>query len=156
MEKICYYPSPIGRLAIGVTDAGLRRICLAEADLPLLPGQSLAETPLSAAANVQLQSYFARELQQFRLPLAPRGTPFQLAVWQALLAIPYGETRSYGQIAAALGKPGAARAVGRANHENPLLIVVPCHRVIGADGSLVGYGGGLSRKEWLLRLEGIL
>ena len=104
-------------------------------------------------ATAQLGAYFAGELQSFDLELAPRGTPFQLEVWQALRTIPYGETRSYGQLAAQVGRPGASRAVGAANGSNPISIVVPCHRVIGADGKLTGFGGGLPRKQWLLSME---
>ena len=104
----------------------------------------------------QLAEYFAGERTAFELPLAPAGTPFQRGVWDALLAIPYGETRSYGELAAAVGKPGAARAVGRANHDNPIGVVIPCHRVIGAGGSLTGYAGGVERKRYLLELEGAL
>jgi methylated-DNA-[protein]-cysteine S-methyltransferase len=88
--------------------------------------------------------------------LVPRGTTFQRRVWGALSAIPFGETRSYGEIAAAIGEPGASRAVGMANNRNPIAIVIPCHRVIGADGSLTGYGGGMDRKRWLLTHEGVL
>ena len=104
------------------------------------------------AAESQLREYFART---FDLPLDPRGTAFELRVWAALRTIPYGETRSYGAIAAAIGSPQAARAVGMANHRNPLPILIPCHRVIGADGSLTGYAGGLETKRRLLALEGI-
>ena len=106
-----------------------------------------------AAATEQLEAYFGGELRAFDLPLAPVGTAFQLEVWQALRAIPYGETRSYGELAATLGKPGASRAVGLANGRNPIAVIVPCHRVIGADGSLTGFGGGLPRKRWLLTHE---
>jgi methylated-DNA-[protein]-cysteine S-methyltransferase len=102
----------------------------------------------------QLGEYFAGRRRAFDLELAPRGTPFQLAVWQALRAIPYGETRSYGEVALAVGRPDAVRAVGAANGANPLPIVVPCHRVIGADGSLTGFGGGIEVKAYLLELEG--
>jgi methylated-DNA-[protein]-cysteine S-methyltransferase len=101
----------------------------------------------------QLDEYFAGELHDFDLELAPSGSPFQLQVWRALRAIPYGQTTSYGEIAATVGQPGAARAVGGANNRNPIAIVIPCHRVIGAGGSLTGYGGGLHRKEQLLALE---
>ena len=94
------------------------------------------------------------ERRSFDLPLAPAGTPFQRAVWAELRRIPYGETRSYAQIAAGIGKPGAARAVGQANHRNPLPVFIPCHRVIGASGKLSGYGGGLELKQKLLELEG--
>ncbi|MFR8257249.1 MAG: methylated-DNA--[protein]-cysteine S-methyltransferase [Oscillospiraceae bacterium] len=107
------------------------------------------------AAEAQLHEYFARTRRTFDLPLDPRGTAFELRVWTALRTIPYGETRSYGAIAAAIGSPQAARAVGMANHRNPLPILIPCHRVIGADGSLTGYAGGLETKRRLLALEGI-
>jgi methylated-DNA-[protein]-cysteine S-methyltransferase len=106
------------------------------------------------AARTQLDEYFAGSRQRFDLPLAARGTPFQESVWQALAAIPWGEVRSYRDIACAIGKPKAVRAVGAANGRNPLPIVVPCHRVIGADGSLTGFGGGLPLKVQLLTLEG--
>jgi methylated-DNA-[protein]-cysteine S-methyltransferase len=101
----------------------------------------------------QLEEYFAGERREFDLDLAPSGSPFQLSVWRELQAIPYGETASYGEIAAAVGQPGAARAVGGANNRNPIAIVIPCHRVIGANGTLTGYGGGLPRKQRLLALE---
>lgn len=106
------------------------------------------------AARTQLEEYFAGRRQRFDLPLAASGTPFQESVWQALAAIPWGEVRSYRDIACAIGKPKAVRAVGAANGRNPLPIVVPCHRVIGADGSLTGFGGGLPLKVKLLTLEG--
>ena len=101
----------------------------------------------------QLDAYFAGELEDFDLELAPSGTPFQLRVWNELREIPYGATASYGDVARAVGQPGAARAVGGANNRNPIAIVVPCHRVIGAGGALTGYGGGLDRKRRLLALE---
>ena len=104
-------------------------------------------------AVVQLEAYFAGELTDFDLPLEPRGTDFQLATWEALLEIPYGETISYAELARRIGKPAAVRAVGAANGANPLPIVIPCHRVIGSDGRLVGYGGGLEIKRFLLALE---
>src|SRR5690606_32489233 len=101
----------------------------------------------------QLGAYFAGELQAFDLPLAPEGTPFQRTVWQALQSIPYGQTISYGELAQEIGRPTASRAVGAANGRNPLPIVIPCHRVIGGNGSLTGYGGGLRFKKALLSLE---
>ncbi len=103
--------------------------------------------------RTQLQAYFAGELRDFELPLAAKGTPFQQRVWRALCAIPYGATISYGELARRIGQPTASRAVGLANGRNPIAIVVPCHRVIGANGSLTGYGGGLERKRWLLAHE---
>jgi methylated-DNA-[protein]-cysteine S-methyltransferase len=115
------------------------------------PGDPADEPFASAAA--QLDAYFAGQLTEFDLPLAPAGTPFQRQVWAALQQIPYGTTVSYGELADKLGKPNASRAVGLANGRNPIAIVIPCHRVIGADGSLTGYGGGLDRKRFLLDLE---
>lgn len=108
--------------------------------------------PFGAAIR-QLDAYFAGELTEFDLPLHLVGTPFQLRVWEQLRLIPYGETRTYGELAEALGSPGASRAVGLANGKNPVSIVVPCHRVVGAGGSLTGYGGGLARKKRLLAFE---
>jgi len=111
------------------------------------------ETALIKEAYQQLSEYLKGERKEFDLPLNPKGTDFQKRVWRALCDIPYGETRSYKQIAKAVGNSKAVRAVGMANNRNPITIVVPCHRVIGADGKLVGYGGGLEMKEFLLRLE---
>jgi methylated-DNA-[protein]-cysteine S-methyltransferase len=104
-------------------------------------------------AKDQLRAYFGGELTEFSLALAPRGTPFQQRVWSALRAIPYGTTTSYGRLAAGLGHARATRAVGSANGRNPISIIIPCHRLVGADGSLTGYGGGMERKQWLLALE---
>jgi methylated-DNA-[protein]-cysteine S-methyltransferase len=104
-------------------------------------------------AVTQLGEYFAGQRTSFDLPMRPEGSAFELAVWEQLTRIPYGETRSYGYVAKAVGEPGGAQAVGAANGRNPLAVVVPCHRVIGADGSLVGFGGGLPRKRFLLDLE---
>ncbi len=114
------------------------------------PGEHL---PLHKEAAGQLTAYFAGARKSFSLPLSPSGTPFQKAVWRALEAIPYGETRTYGEIAVTVGSPKASRAVGMANHRNPISIIVPCHRVIGSTGRLVGYGGGLEKKVFLLELE---
>lgn len=113
-----------------------------------------AANALLAETERQLRAYFEGRLRDFDLPLDLQGTPFQKQVWRALLTIPYGQTRSYGQVAEALGSPSAVRAVGSANGANPIPIVVPCHRVIGAGGRLVGYGGGLALKQRLLELEG--
>jgi methylated-DNA-[protein]-cysteine S-methyltransferase len=112
-----------------------------------------AETPLIQKAATQIKEYFEGKRKQFKLPLVMHGTEFQLAVWQALQNIHYGETRSYKEIAASIGRPKAVRAVGMANNRNPISIIVPCHRVIGHDGKLVGYGGGLPLKQYLLELE---
>jgi len=116
-------------------------------------GLKKAETPLIQKAAAQIEEYLDGKRKHFSLPLAPQGTEFQLAVWQALQKIPYGETRSYKEIAASIGRPKAVRAVGMANNRNPISIIVPCHRVIGHDGKLVGYGGGLPLKQRLLELE---
>jgi methylated-DNA-[protein]-cysteine S-methyltransferase len=111
-------------------------------------------TGVMAEVERQLAAYFAGRLKTFDLKLAPAGTPFQLACWSALQTIPYGVTWSYGQLAHHIGKPDAVRAVGAANGQNPIPIIIPCHRVIGANGKLVGFGGGLEMKKWLLALEG--
>ena len=108
-----------------------------------------------APALAQLRAYFTGGLQHFDLPLAPRGTPFQRSVWSLLATVPWGQTTTYGALATTLGKPGAARAVGHANGSTPRPLVLPCRRVIGADGSLTGFGGGLAAKRWLLRHEGV-
>ena len=135
----------------------LGTMCLVEADGALVRffwGSGGADaSPLLLEAEKQLAEYFAGTRREFALPLAPAGTEFQRKVWDALCTIPYGETRSYGGIAAQIGNPKACRAVGMANNRNPLPILIPCHRCIGADGSLVGYAGGLARKAALLRLE---
>lgn len=116
------------------------------------PGEAGPTALLEEAAR-QLREYFAGQRREFDLPLRLRGTAFQMQVWQVLQAIPYGEVRTYGEIARAIGKPKACRAVGMANHNNPISIIVPCHRVVGAGGSLTGYGGGLENKRFLLELE---
>ena len=139
---------PVGPVTVEDDGGAIVRIAFGAA-----ADQSLS--PLTGLAFGQLAAYFAGQLREFDLPLAPCGTPFQRRVWAALRDIPYGETRSYGEIARAVGCPGGARAVGLANNRNPIAIVIPCHRVIGADGSLVGYGGGLDVKRALLRLEGM-
>ncbi|WP_418981960.1 methylated-DNA--[protein]-cysteine S-methyltransferase [Alistipes sp.] len=112
-----------------------------------------ADTPLLRQAVRELEEYFAGQRRSFTLPLAPAGTPFQCAVWEALRQIPYGQTRSYKQIAQQIGRPAACRAVGMANNRNPIPILIPCHRVVGADGSLTGYAGGLTVKSRLLAIE---
>jgi methylated-DNA-[protein]-cysteine S-methyltransferase len=142
--------SPIGRLVLLADADGLHEIRLPnQPPVPFAPG----DNPHLARAVEQLTEYFAGTRTTFDLELAPEGTPFQREVWDALLAIPYGETCSYKAVAERIGKPAAVRAVGAANGRNPLPIVVPCHRVIGASGSLVGYGGGLDAKRVLLELE---
>lgn len=116
----------------------------------IIEGEEIA--PLQQAMD-ELRRYFAGECIQFACPLDLHGTPFQVAVWQEMFRIPYGETRTYAELAMAVGRPGAARAVGAASAANPVAIIVPCHRVVGSNGSLTGYGGGLPTKEWLLALE---
>lgn len=148
MPMFIQMDSPVGRLTLAEERGQLTEVRFGEeAD-----GQ-MQNTPLLIEARRQLEAYFRGALRAFDLPLAPAGTPFQQKVWRALLTIPYGETRAYGQIAQAVGQPGAARAVGMANHANPIPLIIPCHRVIGADGRLTGYGGGLNVKKFLLELE---
>ncbi|HEX2086268.1 MAG TPA: methylated-DNA--[protein]-cysteine S-methyltransferase, partial [Solirubrobacteraceae bacterium] len=136
--------SPIGPLTLTVADGRLTGLRM-EAG-----ARDAREEPALRRAVAQLDAYFAGALTAFDLPLAPAGTAFQRRVWSALCEIPYGETVSYRELAARVGSPSACRAVGHANGRNPLAIVVPCHRVVGADGSLTGFGGGLERKAWLL------
>ncbi|AQQ68375.1 methylated-DNA--[protein]-cysteine S-methyltransferase [Microbulbifer agarilyticus] len=152
------YPSAFGELGIAASEAGLVGIDLqaGKRPLPVREGWLQASTPHTDLAFEQLEAYFAGELQSFDLPQGAAGTPFQQSVWRALCAIPFGETRSYRELAEAIGNPKAVRAVARANGANPLSIVVPCHRVIGADGSLTGYAGGIEMKARLLALEGVL
>ncbi|HUH08014.1 MAG TPA: methylated-DNA--[protein]-cysteine S-methyltransferase [Egibacteraceae bacterium] len=152
-------PSPVGELTLTATDQGLTSIRFPDPERGGAPanGAVAAEWERDdrpfAAVLAQLDAYWSGQPVTFDLQLAPTGTPFQLRVWEALAEIPYGLTRSYGQLAARVGARGAARAVGAANGCNPLPIIVPCHRVIGADGRLTGYGGGLERKRFLLALE---
>ena len=150
-------PSPVGELTLVASDKGLVAI-LWENDSPdrvkLGAVAESAEHPVLAAAETQLKQYFAGSRTAFDLPLDFRGTDFQKSVWAELLAIPFGETRSYGEIAAKLGRPKASRAVGAANGRNPISIVAPCHRVIGSTGKLTGFAGGLEAKDYLLKLEG--
>ena len=149
--------SPLGPLLLAGDAAGLRRILFSCGGEPASPEPDWRRDPAAAAAvRMQLQEYFAGGRRSFELALVPEGTPFQREVWRALRDVPYGCTVSYGELAAAIGRPRAVRAVGLANGANPLPIVIPCHRVIGADGSLTGYGGGLERKRWLLAHEGTL
>jgi methylated-DNA-[protein]-cysteine S-methyltransferase len=161
MNIFCYVDSPIGRLMLTSDGASLTGLYMnlyrnkptkrptPSADWML----NATKDPLQAAAR-QLQEYFAVKRRAFDLPLNPQGTEFQQRVWRELVQIPFGETRSYGQLAKLLGNPNGSRAVGLANGRNPIALIVPCHRVIGADGSLTGFGGGLDRKEWLLSHEG--
>jgi methylated-DNA-[protein]-cysteine S-methyltransferase len=151
MKSLFFYEYPIGRLGIGEENGAVS--CVFFSGKKVFPDYESLETPLIRKAARQLEEYFAGKRKEFDLPLALRGTDFQVSVWKALQSIPAGETRTYGDIAALIGKPKACRAVGMANNRNPIPIIVPCHRVIGRDGSLTGYGGGLSVKQYLLELE---
>ncbi|MCI8594685.1 MAG: methylated-DNA--[protein]-cysteine S-methyltransferase [Oscillospiraceae bacterium] len=152
MRTALYHHTPLGMLVIEEDGAGICRLSR-EAAVSVRPDVFIGATPLLDAAARQLDEYFAGKRKTFDLPLSLEGTPFQKSVWRALSDIPYGETRAYVDIAEAIGKPKACRAVGMANHANPVMIVVPCHRVVGKDGSLTGYGGGLPMKQFLLDLE---
>jgi methylated-DNA-[protein]-cysteine S-methyltransferase len=147
--------SPVGPVLLAGDAEGLKLVCFQTGPHSRRPQADwTADAKPLATAIRQLAQYFAGRRRAFDLPLAPRGTPFQRAVWQALARIPYGETVSYGELARRIGRPRASRAVGLANGANPLPIVVPCHRVIGANGSLTGFGGGIEIKRKLLALEG--
>ena len=141
------------RLRLVASNVGIRAIEF-DRDQAVPQGERNDSNALLRETERQLRAYFARELREFRLPLDMQGTEFRKRVWRELESIPYGETRSYRQVAAAIGSPSAVRAVGAANGANPVAIVVPCHRVIGSGGKLVGYGGGLALKKRLLELEG--
>ena len=146
-------PSPIGPLTVVQEDGELVRLAMSPPTSSTRRRSANGPTRGSTDVVRQLGEYFAGERTAFDLPLRPHGSDFELAVWAQLTRIPYGETRSYGYVAKAVGEPGGAQAVGAANGRNPIAIVVPCHRVIGADGSLIGFGGGLPRKRFLLDLE---
>ena len=146
------YDSPVGRL--GLMGEGDRLIALALPNQPV-PLIAEREIPVLREARKQLEAYFAGKLRTFDVPLRLEGTPFRMRVWEQLQKIPYGQVISYGELARRVGQPNAARAVGGANHHNPISILVPCHRVIAADGTLGGYGGGLELKRTLLKLEGV-
>lgn len=146
--------TPVGPLALDADDDGITWLSL-DGSPPAHPSATTAVACAHLAdAARQLEEYFDGRRTDFDLTLAMHGTPFQREVWRALVDIPYGETISYGELARRVGAPGAARAVGLANGRNPVPIIVPCHRVIGANGTLTGYGGGLDRKRWLLAHEG--
>ncbi|WP_305879902.1 methylated-DNA--[protein]-cysteine S-methyltransferase [Simiduia sp. 21SJ11W-1] len=150
--------TPIGDLWVSASALGVTEVAFdkAASNFAGIPDARVPEAlHWASEACVQLAEYFAGRRQEFDLPLAARGTAFQQQVWAALTAVPLGATASYGDIAAGIGKPKAVRAVGAANGRNPIAIVVPCHRVIGANGTLTGYAGGLARKQWLLRHEGV-
>jgi methylated-DNA-[protein]-cysteine S-methyltransferase len=144
-----FYFSPIGTIEITGAETGITAIQFS----CRRPGRRARPHPCLREAVDQIDEYFRGRRKKFSLELHPQGTEFQKQVWRELLKIPYGRTSSYGELASALGRPGSARAVGQANHRNPISIIIPCHRVIGGDGRLAGYGGGLWRKEWLLAHE---
>jgi len=145
----CYYESPVGALTLAENEG--RLVCLLfgkrQIDMPY------GENDFLRGVMAQLDAYFAGERRSFDIPIEMRGTPFQKKVWTALQSIPYGSTVSYKELAEMIGSPKACRAVGSANNKNPISIIVPCHRVIGADGKLTGYGGGVDNKAYLLKLE---
>lgn len=149
MIRYMLCPSPVGNLVVCEEAGRLAAVRLNEIPVGALP----EETPVGKEASVQLEAYFQGRLKEFCLPLAWKGTPFRLRVWKALQDIPYGETRTYARVAEAVGSPKAVRAVGGACHDNPFLVVVPCHRVTGSNGQLTGYAAGLETKHFLLEHE---
>ncbi|GAB3314671.1 methylated-DNA--[protein]-cysteine S-methyltransferase [Luteimonas notoginsengisoli] len=153
-----HIPSPVGPLLLGADEDHLRLIWFSTPRHPLPRSVAIegGDNAVLRETGAQLEAYFTGRLRAFDLPLQPVGTPFQREVWSTLAQIPYGQTWSYGDVARHIGKPQAVRAVGAANGRNPLPIVLPCHRVIGADGSLTGFGGGLPTKQFLLMLESAL
>jgi methylated-DNA-[protein]-cysteine S-methyltransferase len=154
MKRGFLYETKIGKILIAEDDLGITDITLVkDKKVETEYGLELKETDRLREASVQLYEYLDGKRRTFTVPLHPEGTKFQLSVWEALKEIPYGETRSYRQIAERVGSPKAFRAVGMANHVNPIMVIIPCHRVIGADGSLVGFGGGLDIKKMLLDME---
>lgn len=151
MNRSCWQvATPVGWLTLTENAGNIVRLCFGRTNAGEIP---LKQTALMHQAETQLTEYFAKERRQFTLPLAPEGTPFQRICWDALLRIPYGATRSYAWQAEEIGSPKAYRAVGMANHRNPLPILIPCHRVVGKSGQLTGYAYGLSIKQMLLELE---
>ena len=148
-KYVFFYDTIIGKVGIAEDGIGITDVFLGDH----LVGVDVRETELIKEAAKQLDEYFKGERQIFTVKLNPKGTLFQQDVWKALLEIPYGETRSYKQVAERVGNPKASRAVGMANNKNPIFIIIPCHRVIGSTGKLVGYGGGIGVKEKLLNLE---
>lgn len=141
--------TPVGELTLASSEKGLSSVHFGRN----VPADGIVDAEANQPFMNQLAQYFSGKRTRFDMPLDYEGTPFQMAVWRALLDIPYGETRSYGDIARSLGKPGASRAVGMANHENRIAVVIPCHRVVGQNGSLTGYAGGLHLKQQLLSIE---
>jgi methylated-DNA-[protein]-cysteine S-methyltransferase len=152
-ESFAVVESPLGPLLLAAEDGALTLLWMSPLPERKTGAVGARDKSVLAVAREQLDAYFSGDLTTFDLPLAPRGTPFQQRVWEALVEIPFGETVSYGLLATRLGRPGAARAVGLANGSNPISIIIPCHRVVGSDGRLTGYGGGIDRKAWLLDHE---
>jgi methylated-DNA-[protein]-cysteine S-methyltransferase len=151
MDNVFFYPTDLGKVGIADNGSAITRLYF---DCGIIPQSAkVNETALIKEAFYQLQDYLAGKRRVFDFPVATAGTPFQEKVWKALQTIPYGQTKSYQDIAEIIGKPGAARAVGMANNKNPLLLVIPCHRVTAVNGNLVGYAAGLAVKERLLGLE---
>ncbi len=144
-----YYQSPVGSIEIRVNDRAVEALSFVS------EVEASDAHPLLTVVEDQLKAYFEKRLQRFDLPLQAQGTDFQRRVWQVLSEVPYGQTTTYGDLARDIGNPRAARAVGMANNRNPISIIVPCHRVIGSNGQLVGYGAGIQKKEWLLKHEGV-
>lgn len=154
--RYTYLPSPIGDLLAVCDEIGLTGLYLPEGAAAMSPDPAwIRDDGAFGDVRTQVDEYFAGSRREFDLPLHPHGTGFQQRVWTALRAIPYGETTSYGATAATIGAPTSSRAVGAANGQNPLPIIVPCHRVVGANGALTGYGGGLDAKRWLLAHEAL-
>ncbi|MDX9872478.1 MAG: methylated-DNA--[protein]-cysteine S-methyltransferase [Clostridia bacterium] len=152
MKKLFFYETPIGKVALAEENGRITNLQLPK-DEAFSEQYTVEETSLLREAAAQLTEYFRGKRKEFTLPLQPQGTDFYQKVWWRLLDIPYGTTKSYGQIAAEAGNPKACRAIGQANNKNPIPIFIPCHRVIGAKGDLVGFGGGLATKTYLLELE---
>jgi methylated-DNA-[protein]-cysteine S-methyltransferase len=153
MKYCWYYDYPFCKIGIAEDDGAVCQVFFGKGKSAAGGNYEMRETILIKKTAAQLAEYFDGKRKNFTMPLAPHGTAFQIAVWEALQKIPYGESRSYGEIAAMIGNPKASRAVGMANHHNPIVIIIPCHRVIGHDGSLTGFGGGLELKRRLLELE---
>lgn len=157
MQRMYPYQTRIGEIVLAEDGAAIIGLIFGlEAAKKRFPAAVIETSPLLEQAMAQLDEYLEGKRKEFTLPLAPSGTPFQQKVWQALTTIPYGQTRTYGEIAAQIGNAKACRAVGLANNRNPISVFIPCHRVIGANGALTGYGGGLPVKQMLLELEGVL
>jgi len=155
-DNYCYHESPVGQIFISTTNEGICKLNFVDEPVDSGQIQLNALHPFLQKAIDELNDYFSGKLNSFSLPLDPAGTDFQKKVWNAVVEVPYGKTISYAQLSTQLGQPEAIRAIANANARNPLLIIVPCHRVIGTNGNLTGYAAGLERKKFLLELEGAL